>query len=684
MIRSKFLLLLFSLVFFTMTAFSQSYEDEFKLADDLIEDGNFHKAIAIYHDLLTEFPNNANLNFKAGFCYLNTATEKVKSIPYLEFASKYISKEYKIADYKEERSPIETLFYLGKAYHVNYRFDDAESAFIDLKALLDAEDTDFEAEINHELSACQVARSLIKNPIEMDVSNPGRIINSSYAEHSPVISGDESILIFTSKREENTGNQKMDDGQYFEDIYISSFDGKKYTQAQSISANINTSGHEASIGLSFDGSKLFIYKDDNDDGNIYVSNRKGSEWLTPEKMPEPINSKYRETHASMSFDQNEVFFTSDRKGGYGGLDIYRVRQLPNGKWSKAQNMGPKINTIYNEEGPYLHPDGSSLFFSSQGHNSMGGFDIFVSFIDENDQWSTPKNIGYPINTPDDDVYYIPSVDGRRAYYASYANNSIGNYDIFKIDLSETHVRNQTVIAGFAMSATGILLENAIITLTDIDDEIIGIYTPDPETKKFLFILPRGKTFNAYFESSNVEEFEYTITIPNYSYDQSKQVVVFNEIIVPVDKDPELIIEPLADNIIADEDLEVVDDTLMLDAKTIEAKSVGNKTKTPSEIATSELLVASELYENDEYIEATNQDNNPLLDSQENDSTKLLSDVDKIESVDDVEIQNQIKSKKQSSHNTESGSKNTSIILGILFGILLIGSTIYMVLRRRRD
>ena len=654
------------------------------ISSNLIEDGNFHKALSLYQELLNEFPNNANLNFKIGFCYLNTATQKVKSIPYLEFASKSISEEYKINDFDETNAPIETLFYLGKAYHVNYRFSDAEDTFIDLKALLTSDDEAFNSQIDHELSACQIARSLIRNPVEMTVTNPGRNINSIYAEHSPVISGDESILVFTSKRKSNTGGKIMDDGQYFEDIYISSFNGVDYTKAQNISKNINTPGHEASIGLSFDGSKLFIYKDDEDNGNIYVSNRKGTEWLTPEKLPAPINSKYRETHATISFDQKEIFFTSDRKGGFGGLDIYRVRKLPNGKWSRAQNMGSKINTPYDEDGPYFHPDGTSLFFASQGHKNMGGFDIFVSYVDENDTWSEPKNLGYPINTPDDDIYYIPSVDGRRAYYSSYTNNSIGNYDIFKIDLSSTHIRNQTVIAGFAMNNEGTLLEDAIITISDFDDEIIGIYTPDQDSKKFLFILPRGQTFNALFESSNLGEFEYTISVPNYSYDQSKQVVVFNDIIMRVEKDPEIEIEPLADDIFADEDIDIVEDTLTLDVKTIEEKSVSSKIKPKQKTTQAELLVASELYKNNEYIETSN--NNKTLNSHNsnNDSIQLSeNNIDKNPVVNDNNVPLNSKTIIKS-ESDQKRAKNTSIFLGIIFGLALIGSTIYLVLRRRKE
>ncbi|MDA3890201.1 MAG: hypothetical protein PF517_00900 [Salinivirgaceae bacterium] len=681
MIKRSLLTLFTLLVIASGITFSQGNYENFKLAEDLLEDGNFHKALAIYQKLLNEDPNNANLNFKVGFCFLNTATEKVKSIPYLEFASKQISKEYKIGDHKEKLAPIETLFYLGKAYHVNYRFGDAENTCIDLKALLGPEQPEFVAEIDHLLTACQVARKIIKNPVEMFVTNLGKTINSVSAEHSPVISGDESILIYTSKRKENTGGRVMDDGQYFEDIYISSFDGKKYTQAQKISKNINTESHEASIGLSFDGSKLFIYKDDGNDGNIYISNRKGSEWDVPVKMPEPINSKYRETHASMSFDQNEIFFTSDRKGGYGGLDIYRVRKLPNGKWSKAQNLGFRINTQYDEEGPYLHPDGTSLFFSSQGHNNMGGFDIFISFVDENGKWSVPENIGYPINTPDDDVYYIPSVDGRRAYYASYANNSIGDYDIFKIDLSETHIRNQTVIAGIAKSATGMLLKNAIITIYDDDDEIAGIYTPDPDSKKFVFILPRGKSFTALFESSNSGDFEYGITVPNYAYDQSKRVVVFNDIITPL-PGQETPARAVAEKIEPELDLNSFVDSLKLDAKTLEAKSVGTSLEESTELSSAYLLVASELYENDEYMETSAVENRDSIKNEL--SEELIEESDDLLSERTADIKSENTTIGSSKIQGKNNGKGTSYVLGLLFGLALVGSTIYMILRRRRS
>ncbi len=617
MIRLYFLsVIIFNFIFVSAVS-AQSNEKKFYNAEDLIEYGNFHKALSIYLELLNDQPNNANLNFKVGFCYLNTATDKVKAIPYLEFASKHIDLDYEPGVFTETEAPIEVLYFLGKAYHVNYRFDDAESVFIKLKSMLDADNQVFVDKVNHELEACQVARTLMKDPVDMDVTNLGSKINTIYSEHSPVISGDESILVFTSKRKGNTGGRKTDDGQYFEDIYISSFNGKQYSQAVKISDKINTPGHEASIGLSFDGTKLLIYKDGENEGDIYISNRKGSTWSVPERLPEPINSKYRETHATISFDNSEIYFTSNRKGGYGGLDIYRVKKLPNGKWSKALNLGPTINTKYNEEGPYLHPDGTSLYFASEGHNTMGGFDIFVSFRTEKGEWSSPQNIGYPINTPDDDVFYVPSVDGRRAYYSSYANNSIGNFDIFRIDLSEAHVRNQTVIAGIASDNHGNILQDAIITITDMDDEVVGIYTPNEETGKFLFILPRGKTFNVLFEASNADEQEYTINVPNYSYDQTKQVILFDIIVVKDEQEPEIALTSLSNknqvSINSADSMAVNDKNEEL---TLESFNDTVREKELEEEKASELLVSTELFKDKEYINSDSTNTEQILNSED--------------------------------------------------------------------
>ncbi|MBE9468588.1 MAG: PD40 domain-containing protein [Bacteroidetes bacterium] len=534
----KTILFLSVFLLFTNTAYSQiikssennSFENKFYTADAYIDDGNFQKAIEIYEKLLETVPDNGNLNFKIGYCYIHTAQEKGKAITYLKKAINNITDEYNENSYKETKAPLEAYFYLGKAYHFNYEFYKAIEIFNKLLTKLSEKEILLTDSINQEIISCKNAIELVKHPINMIVTNLGDKINTEYDEHSPVVSGDQTVLIYTSKRKDNTGNKLTTDGQYFEDIYASYKIGDNWSPAQQISDSINTSGHEASIGLSFDGNQLFIYKDDNGDGNIYSSNKDAIEWSAPKKLEFPINTKAKETHASLSFDGNTLYFTSDRKGGYGGMDIYRVKKLPNGKWSNALNLGPTINTKYNEEGPYIHPDDITLFFSSQGHKTMGGFDIFASTQNEDGKWAEPENIGYPINTTDDDVFYIPTLDGRKAYYASHQIGSIGRDDIFIIDLPESSVRNQTVITGTLINKSGEIIREAQITVNeDHTGTFMGVYSPNNNTGRYIIILPRGKKYNITIEAPGYTTTTTDVTVPKKSYDQTKKIVKLNPV-----------------------------------------------------------------------------------------------------------------------------------------------------------
>ncbi|MCX7861594.1 MAG: OmpA family protein [Bacteroidales bacterium] len=505
---TKFFLLLFFVVV-NLPLFSQRQSDQFiekfLKAERLIEKGDFPSALVIYKELLAEQPDNANLNFKMGFCYLNTVLEKNKAIEYLEKAVKDIEKDADIDDPEELAAPVEAWYFLAKAYHHNYQFNKAIEILDSLKQAIPNYKKEFTENIDELYEYCKNGIELMKYPIQMQITNLGGIINTEFDEHSPVFSADETTLIFTSKRKSELHKTQTEDGQYYEDIYISQklSDGQ-WTQPQPISQKINTPGHEASIGLSPDGQELYIYRDESTylnprDGNIYVSYLQGDEWTTPEKIA--INTKYNENHASISADGQELFFTSDRPGGYGGMDIYLSRRLPNGKWGIPMNVGPKINTSKDEISPFIHPDGVTLFFSSKGHNSMGGHDIFYVIRDENGNWNTPTNMGYPINTPNDDAFYVPTPDGVRAYYASQQTGGIGRNDIYIITLPKSEEKLLTVMTGYITMGNQMLPENVLITVTDEQTgKLIGTYTPNSKTGKYLFILKSGKRYIITVES----------------------------------------------------------------------------------------------------------------------------------------------------------------------------------------
>ena len=514
---------------------NDQFINKFELASDYTDDGDYHRAIAIYSGLLEEQPDNYNLNFKMGYCLLNTVLRKSEAVKYLEKASNGVQFNYNQYSSIETNAPVETWYYLAQSYHLDYEFEKALNILNSLKDTIN-DDPGFINRIELQITYAKNAKEIVKTPINMVISNLGKNINSIYDEHSPVVSADETILIFTSKRESNIGKRMMDDGQYFEDIYASYKIDGEWIEAQNISDNINTPAHEASIGISVDANTIFIYRDDEGDGNIYFSEKDGLDWTVPKKLGSTINTRFRETHASLSADGQQLYFTSDRKGGYGGMDIYVVKKLPNGEWSKAQNLRPTINTAYDEEGPFIHYDGVTMFFSSQGHKSMGGFDIFSSFIDENENWSNPKNIGYPINTTDDDVFYWVTPDGRRAYYASHQSKSIGNNDIFIINLPESHVRNLTVLTGIAADIKGGILKNAEISVFDKNTgELVGTYMPDKITGEYLIILPKGKEYDISVAAEGYEESFENLSVPKESsFEETQEVISLEKVTLPKD------------------------------------------------------------------------------------------------------------------------------------------------------
>ncbi|MBI4947614.1 MAG: OmpA family protein [Bacteroidetes bacterium] len=478
----------------------------FDHAEEYFLAGNFEKALPLYEGLLSQNPGNGNWHYKIGLCYLNSGTAFSKSVSYLERAVLTCTANSKDDSYKEDKAPSIAYLYLGDAYHRNYRFDEAIGAYQKFKTLISARDKSYLSLIEYKTQICKNAKELIAHPINMSIKNLGEEINSPYADYSPVVSADESMLLFTSRRPENNDQLKDESGKYFEDIYISysKDDDSGWQPAKNISSPINTPGHEATIGLSVDGQILFIYRDDEDSGSIYITSMQGDNWTIPEKVGGDVNSEYWETHATFSVDGNTLYFVSNRPGGYGGRDIYRCKKLPTGEWSKAMNLGPTINTPYAEDSPFLQPGSNTLYFSSQGHKSMGGFDIFSSsFLDTGSAggWTDPENIGYPVNTTGDDVFFVPTVDNKRAYYSSFAQGSLGDKDIYMLTLPEKEESKLTVLRGSVIDDSGNLPPGVTITVEDANTgDMVGTYLPNPKNKKYIFILPYGKTYKITYEA----------------------------------------------------------------------------------------------------------------------------------------------------------------------------------------
>jgi hypothetical protein len=322
-------------------------------------------------------------------------------------------------------------------------------------------------------------------------------------------------MVFTSRRN-GTGSKIDTDGQYFEDIYITHLKNGIWSDPKGIS-ELNTNDHDASISISADGQELYIYKAEHDNikktegGDIFVSRLKGTTWSQPEKLAPVINSQSKESHISISSEGRTIYFSSNRPGGFGGMDIYTVSKLPNGKWGRARNLGPAINTEYDEDSPFIHPDGKTLYFSSAGHKTMGGLDIFKSVTNKG-SWTPPVNIGYPINSTDDDVYYTPTPDGKRAYFASYRKGSYGKTDIFLIKTPNKTNAGLFVLKGKIINSSGDVVVNSKITVSR-DGQVIGIYTPNAATGKFLFIVDAGKKYDIEIVAEGYRTLRTVLNIP---------------------------------------------------------------------------------------------------------------------------------------------------------------------------
>lgn len=542
----RILIFLIFPAFFVSPAFSQTTgnsdtkktDDNFKkkfakITSYLFEE-KYEMALPVLLEMDSEYPGNANLNFMIGFCYLKSpAGEAKKAIQYFEKASVNTSPDYQEGYYKETRAPMEVVKHLAEAFQMNYEFGAAIATYERYKSDINLKEVSTLKAIDRQIEICNNAMELIKNPVNMTVANLGGTINSPYPDYAPVLTADESTIIFTSRRPESTGGKMTDDGKYYEDIYIAEKDNFQWQQPKNIGPPINTNDHEATIGLSPDGQQLLIYKYEKEVGfgDIFFSKLIGERWTLPQRFGSDINTQAFEPHASMSADGQFIYFISNREGGSGGRDIYFCKKLPTGDWGLAQNIGSVINSVYDEDAVYIHPNGTTLFFSSMGHKTMGGFDIFFSEFDkENGVWTPPQNIGYPVNTTHDDIFFVPSADGKRAYYSSFKKEGLGDLDIYVITFPEQKEIPLTVFKGVLSDENGKVPKDVLITVTDNESgELVGNYTPNSATGKYLFILPPGKNYNVTYESEGHLFHSENIYVPDNS--------AYNEINKPVELKP---------------------------------------------------------------------------------------------------------------------------------------------------
>ncbi len=526
--------------------FSEVYQDG---KDEALtySKGGYAAALPIFLRLYKLDSTNKNLAFKLGVCYLSSRKDRAQAIPYFLKAVKTVSYDYRGSSYKEKNAPLIAIKFLGDAYHLDYQFDKAIETYEQFKTVMAEKNIAIKAtltekiiladkvlidETNRKIGMCKTAQLLMSSPVNVLIENLGNALNSPYADYSPVLSADQHTLFFTSRRPETMGIQKDDEGNYMEDIYVSNKTEIGWSKAENIGAPINTDWHEATVGISPDGQTILIYKDDLGDGNIYSTTLDGDVWSTPLKLNENINSKYWEPSAFISADGNSLYFTSNKPGGFGGRDLYVSKKTKSGDWGIAANMGPRINTPYDEDAPFIHHDGVTLSFSSNGHNTMGGFDVFISLCSDT-TWSEPVNVGYPINTTDDDIYYVVSPDNRTAYFTSFREGGFGEKDNYVATFLDRKEAPLTLMKGDVLDELGKPAQHVNITVTDNETgNVVGVYHTNSKTGQFLFILTPDKNYNITYQSTGHLFYSENMEIPvQTNYYEIKRAVTLDPIVV---------------------------------------------------------------------------------------------------------------------------------------------------------
>ncbi len=399
---------------------------ELKAGDEAFRAEPPRYAVALPHYLAAqEFnPSNAALNVKIGECYLHSGT-KTQALSYLQRAQQL------------EPSTDPRLHYLlARALHLSAKWPEAIKEYQLATPLagrkVEGDPLVVTAEdLARRVRECRSGQALQKQPARVFIDNVGPQVNSAYSDYGPVVAADETTLLFTSRRPARPNAPKDPEGDsYYEDIYQTAWLGKAkgWAPATNLGAPVNGEGHDATVGLAPDGQRLLVYADANG-GDIGETTLTGSTWTKPQRLGSRINSKAHESSGAYSPDGRYLYFVSDKpEGGRGGRDIYKVEI--DGR-APAENLGPVINTPYGEEAVFLMPDGKTLYFSSEGHNSMGGYDIFKSTFADG-KWGPPENLGWPINTPDDDVFFVTSASGRHGYYAAERPGGLGGKDLYLI------------------------------------------------------------------------------------------------------------------------------------------------------------------------------------------------------------------------------------------------------------
>lgn len=506
----------------------------------MLQENYFFFAEIITDRLLQLNPKNPNYHYRKGFIVLDSRQDFVTAMPYLMFATTKISKNYDMYSAKEDGAPQDVYYHLGRCYHLDEQLDKAKEfyqKFIDESA----GKSELIPKAKIRLIQCDVAKESIGKPKPAIVKNIGLAVNTVYPEYSAVISLDGTSLYFTSRRQwEDQSTDDYRDAQYNqfpEDIYVSYMDEEQNWSKPSRLSFCEGRLNEASVTVSSDERIVYTYEDRTGNGDIYYSDFQRNEFSSLKLFDNKnVNTKYWETHCAVTPDGQQMYFASDRPGGFGKRDIYRIVRLPNGNWSEPVNLGPTVNTAEDEESPFIAVDNKTLYFSSNGKTSMGEFDIFVSVRDENNNWSAPINLGYPINSTGDDIFYTTTSDGLTGYLTSFRKKGFGEKDIYQIQNDYMGVKNAAVLKGRIYTSDNSQIPESVYTVlqcVNCDDKREIKISPRLRDGSFFSNLTpcREYKISYYYDSLSTEVFSENFTTKcDAGYEE-----IFKEVMLDVDR-----------------------------------------------------------------------------------------------------------------------------------------------------
>ncbi len=484
----------------------------FDEANTLIEEKLWDQAVIEWRKLIAKKPMNANYHFKLGRCLLETKDKK-DALEHLETAcgSGKFSKNYDPYDESEELAPFEALAYLAKAQHLNNKPEDALDSYEMLKTKLPSKHI-LMADLPRQQEMCEEAKLQLKSPKNHKIVSLGKGINTEFKDFNAVAPKDLSILYFSSNRERaDSSNARLVDPEtmaYLDDMYMS-FRGasNKWGPAELININANVSDRVCAI--SADGHTLFVSRGPRDDAEFLMSMLVGETWIDPIPLSSTINSSFQEMDMTVTPDGKTIYFSSNRPNGLGGFDLYRSNLEKNGEWSEPENLGELINTKYNELSPSIGGNGKILYFSSEGHNTMGGYDLFSSKIEKKGVLGNAVNVGYPLSTTDDDYYFQAIPVSRKGFITSSKIGGTGLQDIYEVTLARDPNEAPVMLKGFVQLMAGKMMPTGMKIVAKAIDEDLKVEV-NLEAMAFEMKLPPCAKYNVQVMQEKAVLNEFTV------------------------------------------------------------------------------------------------------------------------------------------------------------------------------